>query len=169
MTKKLKLFFKSLSLSNILFNILVLFLVGIFSRFLINNLFDYTLLIELFSFLSLSLYISQFSFFDSIDSKFFEDNINSFKRPRDRVINSNDNINKDPSLVHEFKDKFRRKCHWVFLEQFSSEFKDFKDFKSCWDPNKKYTNLLKDQYYDKKGRIKLFKKTLSWFLNHRNN
>lgn len=164
MTKKLKLFFNSLSLSIILFKILVLFILGFFSRLLINNLFDYMLLIELFSLFFLSLQISQFSIFYYIDSKLLEDNIDYFKKLKDNIIN-NDNINKDL----EFKDKFRCKCHWVFLEQFSSEFKDFKDFKNCWDPNKKYINLLKDQYYDKKSRIKLFKKTLSWFINRRNN
>src|SRR3546814_342561 len=106
MIKKLKLFFKSLSLINIFFKILVLFLIGIFSRFLINNLFDYTLLIELFSFFSISLFIHQFSFFDSIDPKFFEDNLNSFKRGRDRVI-----INENIDDNYEFKNKVRRKCH----------------------------------------------------------
>src|SRR6185312_9288060 len=106
MTKNFKSFIKSLSFTNILFKILVLFIIGIFSRVLINYLFDYTLLIELFSFFSISLYVSQFSFLESTDSKFFEDNITSFKRPRDRVL-GNDKINED----YEFKNKFRRKCH----------------------------------------------------------
>lgn len=158
MIKKLKLFFKSLSLINILFKILVLFLIGIFSRFLINNLFDYTLLIELFSFFSISFCISQFSFFDPIDPKFFEDNLNSFKRPRDRVM-SDDNINDN----YEFKNRVRRKCHWVFLEQFNSNFKNYEDFKDSWNPNKKYINFLKNEYYEKKYKVRLFKKTLSYF------
>ena len=162
MIKKLKLFFKSLSLINILFKILVLFLIGIFSRFLINNLFDYTLLIELFSFFSISFYISQFSFFDSIDPKFFEDNINSFKRPRDRVINDSE-INED----YSFRNKFRRKCHWVFLEQFSSDFNNFQDFKSDWTPNKKYINLLKNEYHEKKDKVVLFKKTLFFLITRK--
>ncbi len=158
MTKKLKLFFKSLSLYNILLKILALFFIGILSRFLINNIFDYTLLIELFSFFSISLYITHFSFFDSVDPKFFEDNLNSFKRPRDRVINND--INED----YEFKNKFRRKCHWVFLEQFNSEFKNYEDFKNSWNPNKKYVNSLKNEYYNKKYKIRLFKRTLSYFI-----
>ncbi len=103
MNKNLKLFLKSLSFSNILFKISILFLVGLLSRFLINNLFDFTLLIELLSFLSIPLYVSIFSFCDSIDPKFFNnnDNITSFKIPRDKVINTD----------YEYKDKFRRKCH----------------------------------------------------------
>lgn len=162
MTKNFKSFIKSLSFTNILFKILVLFIIGIFSRVLINNLFDYTLLIELFSFFSISLYISQFSFLESTDSKFFEDNITSFKRPRDRVL-GNDKINED----YEFKNKFRRKCHWVFLKQFNSDFKNFQEFKNYWDPNKKYINLLKDEYYDRKYKVKLFKRTLSYFIHGR--
>jgi len=162
MTKNFKSFIKSLSFTNILFKILVLFIIGIFSRVLINYLFDYTLLIELFSFFSISLYVSQFSFLESTDSKFFEDNITSFKRPRDRVL-GNDKINED----YEFKNKFRRKCHWVFLKQFNSDFKNFQDFKNSWDPNKKYINLLKDEYYDRKYKVKLFKRTLSYFIHGR--
>ena len=162
MTKNLKLFFKNLSLTNILFKILVLFFIGIFYRLLINNLFDNTLLIELFSFFSISLCVSQFSFLESVDSKYFEDNLNYLKRPRDRVLNNNE-INED----YGFRNKFRRKCHWVFLEQFSSEFKNFQDFKNSWNPDKKYINLLKNEYYDKKYKIRLFKKTLSYFVHGR--
>ncbi len=160
MNKNLKLFLKSLSFSNILFKISILFLVGLLSRFLINNLFDFTLLIELLSFLSIPLYVSIFSFCDSIDPKFFNnnDNITSFKIPRDKVINTD----------YEYKDKFRRKCHWVFSEQFNSNFSDYKDFKDRWTPDKKIRNILKDKYYDKKYKVVLFKKTLMWFINVRN-
>jgi hypothetical protein len=101
MNKNLKLFFKSLSFSNILFKIFILFLVGLLSRILIHNLFDFTFLIELFSLFSIPLCINLFSFDDSVYPKFFNDNITSFKRPRDRVINDD----------YEFKSKFRRKCH----------------------------------------------------------
>lgn len=104
MTTKLKLFFKSLSLYNILIKIFVLFIIGILSRFSINNIYNSTLLIELFS---LSLFINQFSFIDYINFKLVRDNINYFKRPRDRVTINNNNISYD----HEFKTKFRRKCH----------------------------------------------------------
>jgi hypothetical protein len=102
MSKNFKLFLKSLSFPNILFKISILFLIGLLSRFLINNLFDFTLFIELLSFLSIPLYVSIFSFYDSIDPKFFDnnDNLTSFKRPRDRV-----------NIDYESKDKFRRKCH----------------------------------------------------------
>lgn len=163
MTKNFKSFCKSLSLANILFKILVLFFIGIFSRFLINYLFDFTLLIELLSFLSISLCISQFSFLDSVESKkFFEDNINLFKRPRDRVL-SNNEINEDYGL----RNKIRRKSHWVFFNQFGSEFKDYKDFKNYWNPDKKYIYFLKDEYNDKKHKIKVFKRTLSYFLHGR--
>jgi hypothetical protein len=158
MNKNLKLFFKSLSFSNILFKIFILFLVGLLSRFLIHNLFDFTFLIELFSLFSIPLCINLFSFDDSVDPKFFNDNITSFKRPRDRVINDD----------YEFKSKFRRKCHWVFGQQFSSDFVDFKDFKDRWTPDKKFNNILKDKYYDKKYKVVLFKKTLMWFINVRN-
>jgi hypothetical protein len=158
MNKNLKLFFKSLSFTNILFKVFILFLVGLLSRFLINNLFDFTFLIELCSLFCIPLCINLFSFDDSINPKFFKDNITSFKRPRDRVISDD----------YESKDKFRRKCHWIFLQQFSSEFTDFKDFKDRWTPNKKFNNILKDKYYDKKYKVVLFKKTLMWFINVRN-
>lgn len=149
-------------MTDIFFKILVLFLIGIFSRFLINNLFNYTLLVELFSFFSISLCISQFSFLNSVDPKFFEDNVNLFKRPRDRVLDNN-SVSED----YGFGNKFRRKCHWVFLKQFSSEFENFKDFKNSWDPNKKYINLLKGEYYDKKYKVRLFKRTFLYIINGR--
>lgn len=164
MTTKLKLFFKSLSLYNIFFKILVLFIIGILNRFLINNFFDGTLLIELFSLFSVFLYINKFLWFESANSEFIENNINYFKRPINKIINNNNNINKN----YEFKTKFKRKCHWIFLEQFDSKFKNYEDFKSRWNPSKNYINLLKDQYYDKKDRIKIFNKTLLWFLHGRN-
>lgn len=158
MSKNFKLFLKSLSFPNILFKISILFLIGLLSRFLINNLFDFTLFIELLSFLSIPLYVSIFSFYDSIDPKFFDnnDNLTSFKRPRDRV-----------NIDYESKDKFRRKCHWVLSEQFSSKFPDYRDFKNHWTPDKKLKNILKDHYKEKKYKVVIFKRTFMWFINRR--
>nr|YP_009327775.1 hypothetical protein [Epichloe typhina]APB96734.1 hypothetical protein [Epichloe typhina] len=154
MNKNLKLFFKNFSFSNILFKIFIFFSVGFLFRLLINNLFDFTFFIELFS---IPLCINLFFLEDSIDTKFFNDNLINFKRPRDRVMNDD----------YEFKDKLRRKSHWVFLQQFSSDFVDFNDFKERWTPEKKFKNILKDKYYDKKSKVVLFKDTLMWFVNLR--
>jgi hypothetical protein len=98
MNKNLKLFFKNFSFSNILFKIFIFFSVGFLFRLLINNLFDFTFFIELFS---IPLCINLFFLEDSIDTKFFNDNLINFKRPRDRVMNDD----------YEFKDKLRRKSH----------------------------------------------------------
>nr|YP_010303544.1 hypothetical protein MRV25_mgp20 [Purpureocillium takamizusanense]UNI92573.1 hypothetical protein [Purpureocillium takamizusanense] len=162
MTKNLKLFFKSLSFSNILFKVFILFFVGFFFRFLINYL--NFMFIEYLSFLYLSLFANLFYFSESVNPKFYDDNLILFKRPRERVIN--ENISND--FDYKFKDKLRRKCHWVFLEQFSSEFTNYKTFKEHWTPNKKYSNLLKNHYYEKKYKVTLFKKTFMWFINRRN-
>ena len=158
MKKNLKLFLKSISFSNMLLKIFIIFFLGLLSRFLFNYIYDYTLLIELLSLFSIPLCINLFSFQESIDSKFFDDNNLNFKRPRDRIINND----------YEFKNKCRRKCHWIFSQQFSSKFVDFKDFKNHWTPEEKYINILKDKYSDKKYKVVLFKKTFMWFLNVRN-
>jgi hypothetical protein len=101
MNKNFKLFLKNLSFSNIFLKIFILFFVGFLSRFLINNIFDFAFFIELFSLFSIPLYIN-FSFFkDSIDTKFFNDNLTNFKKPRDRVMSDD----------YKFKDKLRRKSH----------------------------------------------------------
>lgn len=157
MIKNLKLFLKSLSFSDVLFKIFILFLAGVFLRFLVNNFFDFSFFVELISFLSIPLFINSLSFINPVDPGSLKDNITSFKGLRERVMNTD----------YEIKDRLRRKCHWVFLKQFSSDFKDYNDFKNYWNSDKKYINLLKSEYYDKKEKIILFKKTLSYFINRK--
>lgn len=161
MIKNFKLFFNSLLIVTIFYKAFVLFIIGIFSRFIINNLIDCSF-VELIYMLFMPLYIGQFDGLKPTYSKFFNNNLNYFKTPKDKTIYEN-TANEDCGI----KDRFRRKCHWFFLEQFNSEFKNYQDFKNWWDPDKKYNILLKNEYRNKKYTIKLYKNTFSYFLHGR--
>nr|YP_010526681.1 hypothetical protein OOD12_mgp18 [Pleurocordyceps sinensis]UXR11749.1 hypothetical protein [Pleurocordyceps sinensis] len=130
--------------------ILIIFIIGFIIR---------SLLSEIWSIIFLNLYsLSGLYFFnDYINNKLFND-ITYLKRPRNFIIDND----------YQLKDKFRRKCHWIFLEQYNSNYENYKDFKNKWKPDSKYLNLLKNKYSEKKYEIVLFKKTLLWFLNRKN-
>lgn len=148
-----------------------------------NNIFNsFNFLEFIFSFFSILLgdfyfnlnivEISYYNCLDYIDSNYLETHI-LHKRPRDYIINND----------YPFKDKCRRKIHWIFLEKFDSNYNNYRDFKVTWNTDDKFFIELKskileekqkiiqeitNKYIEQKRHFIIQKKTFLWFLNRRN-
>jgi len=159
------LFTKSFFAYNILFKIFILFSIGLFFRFFINNFStDYDFILEFFIF-SFSIFpFNKLLLFNegSFNMKIIDNNVSLIKsRPRDLIINND----------YDIKDRCRRRTQWIFFEQFDTKFISYREFKSQWDTNTKLIDQIKDKYYEKKHEIEheiiVFKKTLIFFKNRR--
>lgn len=128
-------------------NILVLFVSGFIIRYLFHTYIDPNIILDIFALLGVLSFNGNLYFLDN----------NSHTPSKLRFIN------KELS----FKDKCRRKSHWIFLEQFDDKFKSYSAFKKEWDFNLKYSDLFREKYEEKKNKVILFKKTLLWFTNRR--
>lgn len=168
-------FLKSLNIVNVITKIITLFTIGLFYRWLINdviyhihNWFDvYTpYLISLF-----------FNFLIFENYQCLTENCN-WKYIDELVCYKRDLFDKDLP----FKDRFRRKTHWIFWDQYNDKYKSYYDFKLQWnvdsnllkeinnlltkEKNKLVTNIT-DTYLEEKHKIIIFKKTLIWFNDRR--
>lgn len=160
MNKNFKLFIQSICFSSILFSVFNIFIIGFLFRLLINNSYD---MINVLEPLTVSLGIISFngySYFmgDLSKDKFFLKNTSSID------VITNDSMSRD-NLT--FKDKCRRKSHWVALGQFESKYSSYENFKEQWKADSKLINQMKDKYTEKKRELIVFKKTLLWFINRR--
>ncbi len=74
------------------------------------------------------------------------------------------------SVLHlnSFSNKARRRFFWYVSESEKNNYRSYKDFKRHWNPDTKiYTEIKRDISADL-DKLKLNKKTLSWFFNVRN-
>lgn len=60
-----------------------------------------------------------------------------------------------------FKDRFRRKFYWIFVESRKDKYGSYEFYKIHWNPD---VNV----YQEFKIKLKLHKETLKWILNRRN-
>jgi len=149
--KKISFILKSYFI-RILFNTLLLFMSGFLIRSWVNSHLYNDLLGFLLLFISTNLFNGIFPM-NSFSSISYLNN-----RPRDKILNSNLNLN------HRFK----RKIEWILFWQYHTKFESYKEYKEQWDKNMKLRNEIYDKYSHIKSRITVVKGTLSWFINRRN-
>ena len=146
----------------ILLNILIVFMVGFFSRCLLNNLLDWNNIIEYCSIISLNIILFD-NFFLPIDNHFYKESYS-------KNILSSELKNRDLSIKenYNFKDKCKRQIHWRLFGQFNKKYISYKEFKNQWDTNTKLFTEIQDKYLEKKHKLIIFKKTLAWFTKRSN-
>jgi hypothetical protein len=66
------------------------------------------------------------------------------------------------------KDECRCRIHWRTLGQFSGKYVKYEEFRAQWDTNINLKDAFKEEYEEKKRKLKLFKATLAWFLDPKN-
>lgn len=143
----IKAFIKKLFTYSTLLNIIILFIVGLLSRFLVNNFLS----IDETFILLLGISPLKVLFNESyLSMKIINDNMSLIKpRPRDYIINND----------HEIKDKCKRKLQWIVFNQFESKYSSYREFKREWNSDDKLINQIKDKYEEKRYKVLLFKNT----------
>ena len=142
--------------------IFIIFIIGFFSRVLINyfeninifveNYFILYFFIKIINEIALDFQLDTFAFFN-----YYLENKN--------MIYTNNVNNHNISL----KDKVRRYSHWIIWEKYKDEPNSYKEFKNNWNPNKKIRkeiiNNLKKELSDKHRDSVRIKRTIQWIIN----
>lgn len=158
MFKNWKFFRKIIISPDFITKIIILIVIGLFSRFLVSTLLNSNFIIE-----NLSFYLSIISFnrvFTWLVNHFY---INLFYKhacslnlkPLDLVLNND----------YSLKNQCRRRIHWILFQQFTSDYSSYSEFRKQWDSNTKLYVEIENKYCEKKRDFLIFKKTLQWFLH----
>jgi hypothetical protein len=176
---------KKLFNKKIITKIFIIFIIGFFSRVLINYFENINIFVENYFIICFILIINEillnfqldiFTFFNYIylllkniyiNNKITLTNyyINYYYLENKNIIFTNNVNNYNISL----KDKVRRYSHWIIWEKYKDESNSYKEFKNNWKPEKKIRkeiiNDLKKELSDKHRDSVRIKRTIQWIIN----
>jgi hypothetical protein len=95
--------------------------------------------------------------------------LNSYSNSKINNINFNSNNNNVNNNLFVFSLRDKSKCYfyWTTWGQFKNKYPSYETFKENWD-SKRIKGEIVEDYKNGILRIKVFKNTFLWFLNHRN-
>lgn len=175
---------KKLFNKNIITKIFIIFIIGFFSRVLINYFENINIFVENYFILCFILIINEILLGYQLDTFTFFNNIylllkyiyinnkitltnhyNYYYYLENKNIIFTNNNNHNISL----KDKVRRYSHWIIWEKYKGEPNSYKEFKNNWNPNKKIRkeiiNNLKKELSDKHRDSVRIKRTIQWIID----